>query len=290
MNRLIPVVAALLAGGLGTLSFFRNIELDTYDRRVAATARPAAPADRISLVFIDNDSLRRMEPLVGRWPWPRLVHATVIDYLAAAGAKVIAYDVLFPERDIRKFMVANTEWTGEESDAALVDSTRKAGNVVHVAEAASAELIDPSREVATDLTAPALNVKLPAANCVQPRPRVTPPFPALAQASRAIGHTLLILDADGPVRRLAPVVQVGERTIPSLSLAAITAAGATAAPAVSVDQASARRWCRGAVRRKTRTGSQPSRRIPSTICSARSSRSTKDRNPISIRRCSRIAS
>ena len=236
MNRLIPVVAALLAGGLGTLSFFRNIELDTYDRRVAATARPAAPAERISLVLIDNDSLRRMEPLVGRWPWPRLVHATVIDYLAAAGAKVIAYDVLFPERDIRKFMVANTEWTGEESDAALVDSTRKAGNVVHVAEAASAELIDPTREIATDLTAPALNVKLPAAPCVQPRPRVTPPFAALAQASRAIGHSLLILDADGPVRRLAPVVQVGERTIPSLSLAATTVAGATVTPAVAVDQ------------------------------------------------------
>ena len=236
MQTLIPVAAALLAGGLGTLSIFRNIELDTYDRRVAATARPAAPADRLSLVLIDNDSLRRMEPLVGRWPWPRLVHATVIDYLAAAGAKVIAYDVLFAERDIRKFMVADTEWTGEESDAALVESTRKAGNVVHIAEAASAELIDPSREVAIDLTAPALNVKLAAPTCVQHRPRMTPPFPALAQASRAIGHSLLILDADGPVRRVAPVVQVGERTVPSLSLAAITVAGATAAPAVSVDQ------------------------------------------------------
>ena len=236
MNRLIPLAAAFLAAGLGTLSFFRNIELDTYDRRVAATARPAAPAETISLVFIDNDSLRRMEPLVGRWPWPRLVHATVIDYLAAAGAKVIAYDVLFPERDIRKFMVANTEWTGEESDAALVDATRKAGNVVHVAEAASAELIDPSREIATNLTAPALNVRLPTANCVQPRPRVTPPFPALAQASRAIGHTLLILDADGPVRRVAPVVQVGERTIPSLSLAATMVAGETVTPVLTVDQ------------------------------------------------------
>ncbi len=236
MNRLIPVVAALLAGGLGTLSFFRNIELDTYDRRVAATARPAAPADRISLVFIDNDSLRRMEPLVGRWPWPRLVHATVIDYLAAAGAKVIAYDVLFAERDIRKFMVADTEWTGEESDAALVESTRKAGNVVHVAEAASAELIDPLRAIAEDLTAPALNVKLATPACVQTRPHLTPPFPALALAARAIGHTLFILDSDGPIRRISPVVQIGERTVPSLSLAAITAAGAPAAPAVSVDQ------------------------------------------------------
>ena len=44
MHRLIPVAAALLAGALG-LSFFRNIELDTYDRRVAATARPSAPAN-----------------------------------------------------------------------------------------------------------------------------------------------------------------------------------------------------------------------------------------------------
>jgi adenylate cyclase len=238
MNKLIPVAAALLAGGLGLLSFVRNIELDTYDRRVVATARPAAPADRISLVFVDNDSLRRMEPLVGRWPWPRLVHATVIDYLAAAGAKVIAYDVLFPERDRRKFMVADTEWTGEESDAALVESTRKAGNVVHVAEAASAELIDPSKEIAEDLTAPALNVKLStiAPACVQPRPRLTPPFPALAQASRRIGHTLFILDSDGPVRRVAPIVQVGERAIPSLSLAAAMLAGTTGAPAVSIDQ------------------------------------------------------
>ena len=236
MNRLIPVAAALLAGGLGTLSFVRNIELDTYDRRVAATARPAAPADRIALVLIDNDSLRRMEPLVGRWPWPRLVHATVIDYLAAAGARVIAYDVLFPERDLGKFMVANTEWTGEESDAALVESTRQAGNVVHVAEAAGAELIDPSREIAADLTAPSLNVKLATPRCEQRRPRVTPPFPALAQAARAIGHSLLILDADGPVRRIAPVVTVGERTIPSLSLAATLTAGATPSPAVIEDQ------------------------------------------------------
>ena len=87
-------------------------------------ARPAAPSDRISLVLIDDDSLRRVEPLVGRWPWPRLVHASVIDYLAAAGAKVIAYDILFAERDIRKFMIGEVEWTGDESDAALVESTR----------------------------------------------------------------------------------------------------------------------------------------------------------------------
>ena len=160
MQRAIPVAAALLAGALGLLDFTNRIELQTYDLRVAATARPSRPSDDIVLIAIDNESIRRLEPLVGRWPWPRLIHSMVIDYLAAAGAKVIGYDILFAERDIRKFMVGDSEWTGEESDAALVDSTRKAGNVVHVAEAASAELIDPSKEIAEDLTAPALNVKL----------------------------------------------------------------------------------------------------------------------------------
>jgi adenylate cyclase len=234
MYRLIPVAAALLAGTLGLLPFVQNIELQTYDLRVGATARPAAPSDRISLVLIDDDSLRRMEPLVGRWPWPRLVHATVIDYLAAAGATVIAYDILFAERDIRKFMVGDTEWTGEESDAALVDSTRQAGNVVHAAEASSAELIDPTRAVVETLDASALNVPAPPTACVEVRPRVTPPFPALAAVSNAIGHTLFTLE-NGTVRRVSPVVQVGERKIRSLSLATAAAAGATIAPAPSVD-------------------------------------------------------
>ena len=228
MNRLIPVIAALLAGGLGTLSFFRNIELDTYDRRVAATARPAAPADRISLVFIDNDSLRRMEPLVGRWPWPRLVHATVIDYLAAAGAKVIAYDVLFPERDIRKFMVANTEWTGEESDAALVEATRKAGNVVHVAEAAS-------RRADRSVTRGRRGPHRAGAQCETGDAGVRANPPALDPAVSGAGpgrHERSATRCSSWIRTVrcgasSPVVQVGDRTIPSLSLAAITAAGAT---------------------------------------------------------------
>jgi CHASE2 domain-containing sensor protein len=243
MHRLIPVAAALLAATLGLLPFVQTIELQTYDLRVGATARPAAPSDRISLVLIDDDSLRRMEPLVGRWPWPRLVHATVIDYLAAAGAKVIAYDILFAERDIRKFMVGDTEWTGEESDAALVDSTRQAGNVVHVAEASSAELIDPTRAVVENFEAPALNVPAPPTPCVEVRPRVTPPFPALAAVSNAIGHTLFTLE-NGTVRRVSPVVH-------------------------------ARRSWRGGDRPRTRTDSRPSRITPSTTCSAPSRKSSK---------------
>jgi CHASE2 domain-containing sensor protein len=100
---------------------------------------------------------------------PRLIHATVIDYLAAAGAKVIGYDILFAERDVRKFMVGDTEWTGEESDAALVESTKKVGNVVHIAEASSGELADPSRALKENLEAPALNAQVPQTGCAELR-------------------------------------------------------------------------------------------------------------------------
>jgi adenylate cyclase len=227
MQRALPIVAALLAAALGFLNFTRNIELQTYDLRVEATARPSAPSQNIALVAIDNESIRRMEPVVGRWPWPRLVHATVIDFLSAAGANVIGYDVLFAERDMRKFMVGDTEWTGDESDAALVESTRKAGNVVHIAEVSRPDLIDPSKAMVVDLSAPALNARLPDTGCVEVRPQITPPFPALAQAAHAIGHSMFILDSDGPARRVSPVAQARDRTIAAFSLATTIAAGAT---------------------------------------------------------------
>lgn len=229
MQRAIPIAAALLAGALGLLDFFHNIELQTYDLRVEATARPSGPAAEVVLIAIDNESIRRMDPLVGRWPWPRLVHATVIDYLAAAGAKVIGYDVLFAERDARRFMVGDSEWTGDESDAALVDSTKKAGNVVHLAEVSSPELVDPSRAITVNLDAPALNAAVPDAGCVEVRPQITPPFPALAQSARWIGHSMVTLDADGPARRVSPVVQVGGRRIGAFSLVTAIAAGYTPA-------------------------------------------------------------
>jgi adenylate cyclase len=236
MQKAIPVAAALLAGVLGMLGFVRNIELQTYDLRVAATARPAAPSEHVVLITIDDESIRRMEPLLGRWPWPRLVHASVIDYLAAAGAKVIGYDIGFFERDIRKFMVGDSEWTGEESDAALVESTKKAGNVVHIAEASSAELIDPSRAIVPNLSAPALNHRPPEIGCAEPRPTLTPPFPALAEASRAIGHSFFALDSNGALRRTSPIVQVEQRTVPSFALATTMTAGGAPTFAVGLDR------------------------------------------------------
>ncbi|MDP1568699.1 MAG: adenylate/guanylate cyclase domain-containing protein [Vicinamibacterales bacterium] len=227
--------AAAVACLLGLLPFAQTIELKTYDRRLAATAGPAIERDDIVLVTINDDSLQRLEPIVGRWPWPRLVHATLVDFLARAPAKLIVYDVLFAEADRRQFDLGGETWSGEESDAALVDATARAGRVIHVAEASSEGLIDRSRELPIafeDL--PTLRPPGGLAGVFEERPRLTPPFPALARAAHAVGHTFLILDPDGPVRRYAPFVEVQGRLVPSLGVAAAIAV-APAAPAVAGD-------------------------------------------------------
>ena len=113
------------------------VELKTYDWRLSHTARPDTARQDIALVEIDEYSLRNLQPNAGRWPWPRAVHSMLIDYLARAPAKVIAYDVNFAEADtrVRASTSAATTWSGAESDKALADSVKAAGNVILLADA-----------------------------------------------------------------------------------------------------------------------------------------------------------
>jgi len=116
---------------IALLPFVQTVEMKTYDLRMRATSDPARARQDIVLVGIDDASVRRLEPLVGRWPWPRMIHASLIDYLARAPARVVAYDVLFTERDRRSgFAVGDQTVTGQESDQVLADSVAHAGNVV----------------------------------------------------------------------------------------------------------------------------------------------------------------
>jgi adenylate cyclase len=222
---LLGLGAAALAALLGLLPFVETVELKSYDRRVRLAADPASAHPDIAIVEIDEDSLRSLEPVVGRWPWPRLVHAQAIDYLAAAGARAIVYDVLFPDRDRRSgFPVGETTWNGQESDAALVESVSAAGTVVLACDVTSAGFVGQIGAEDASLPQSATPFRLDAS--IEARPVATPPFPELARAARALGHNLLVLDADGPVRATVPFVRLGSRYLPSLSYAAAMLAAA----------------------------------------------------------------
>lgn len=94
---LLAVAGSLLVTTALRLPLLRDIENRTYDVRVRWHT-PREPARLpITIVAVDDESLTRLEPAVGRWPWPRALFATVVDY--ASAAPVIGLDILFPESD-----------------------------------------------------------------------------------------------------------------------------------------------------------------------------------------------
>ena len=90
------VVATVLA--LNSIGVFRWLEDWTIDLRFRyGRWEIEDPGEQIALVAIDDPSL----DTIGRWPWKRSLMAQATDEIARAGAKTIAYDILFaePEED-----------------------------------------------------------------------------------------------------------------------------------------------------------------------------------------------
>lgn len=113
----------LIAAGVGVTAIavaayafgaFRSLELDSVDTRFSIRGERAPPRG-IVLVKIDDVTFNELQE---RFPFPRSIHARVIDRLRADGARAIAYDVQF------------TEPTEEREDAALVEAVGRAKRVI----------------------------------------------------------------------------------------------------------------------------------------------------------------
>ncbi|HEX2803453.1 MAG TPA: EAL domain-containing protein [Sphingomicrobium sp.] len=102
-------IAGLIFGGLG---------LGEIGEDVLRTTRNSLHWHKASgdivIVKIDNESLRK----AGRWPWPRRVHADLVDKLTQAGSHRIFFDLQFFSA------------TAADEDAAFGDAIRRSGRIV----------------------------------------------------------------------------------------------------------------------------------------------------------------
>ena len=252
------IAAAGIAALLSTTPLARAFENQTYDARLARFAPLSDQKSSIAMVEINDSSLTALEGTFGRWPWPRVVHSGIIDFLARAGARVIVYDVLFIERDTRgDFAVGSDRMSGSRSDGALVESVRHAGNVILAAAASSEGLINPASQ--PDTSPPALpGVVYRPGPGFQERPVLELPFDDLKNAAAGVGHTVLIKDVDGSARRQLPFIEYHQTDVPSLGLAAALAAERVPADAVrprAEQRAPSRRAHAAAARRAGAAGS-----------------------------------
>jgi adenylate cyclase len=76
------------------LEYTISFENRFYDFRMKTQLDPNFKSKEIVLVKIDDYSLEKL----GVWPIPRTNHAILLDKLSNFGAKVAAFDVLFPEK------------------------------------------------------------------------------------------------------------------------------------------------------------------------------------------------
>jgi len=142
------------------------------------------PDPKIEIVAIDDKSVREL----GLYPWPRRTHARLIELLSDAGARAIAFDIFFTERDPNH----------PDDDAVLGATAEKSGRTVFA--------IQFNRTPEGMPTDPIL------------------PIPELQRHRVGVGLANIFPEKDGATRHLPLWVRQNDTLIPSLSLAAWSAA------------------------------------------------------------------
>lgn len=162
---ILGALAVGLSSGLVLIAFSRipagtALELRTLDLLFLLRG-PLAPPESVVIVGIDEES-----PPVQhlRWPWPRRYHARLLDTLRAAGAKVVAFDLLFDQPSTTA------------DDLAFEHALVRAGNVVLAADLAFRETQQVQEAYALE------------------------PLPRLASAARALGMVPIPADPDQYLR------------------------------------------------------------------------------------------
>ena len=88
---LVVLVTGGLVAGLTALGALRTLEFASYDARHGIRGDRSAPED-IVVVGLDGASLREIGL---RTPYPRSIHARLLERLTAGGARAVAYDFQF---------------------------------------------------------------------------------------------------------------------------------------------------------------------------------------------------
>ena len=240
---LVVVVGVAIFNQFGGL--IASLERKAYDMGVQATSR--APSEKIAVIAIDKTSIDN----IGRWPWPRDVHAKMVGALAQAKAKVIGYTVFFSEPENQRI---------NQTISRLLDITERAAPIAAAGSAPApdtAQLIatlkdaeqefNTDRKLASSMSA-AGNVVLPVLFVGDsPRGRPDKPLPAflrrnavklqgqgedlpvytsdldtsvvesIGQAAASIGHLNAFPDVDGAIRTEALAVTHFDEYYPSLA-------------------------------------------------------------------------
>jgi adenylate cyclase len=208
----------------------QEIRLRTFDtfQRIDPRVKTARP---VRIVNIDDKSLAKY----GQWPWPRTRIAELIDDLTRMGARVIAFDIMFPEPDRLTPAIAADTMQG------LDDATRDKLRALPSNDQVFADALRRSRVVLAQSGIPNVlsqsDPSLPQTGLAmlggEPQPflfkfaGLLRNIPVLETAAGGRGLVTIRNERDGIVRRVPMMMVAQGTTVPSLSFEVLRVATGT---------------------------------------------------------------
>ncbi len=176
------LVLAALALGVSATGWLARVDYFMFDLSQRLGAQPAPSG--VVIVAIDQASLQEL----GRWPWPRRVHAELLQQICRASPKAVAMDIAFNE-------------VGDDpaGNQALAKAMRACGNV-------SLPVLMESARLGGQLLE-------------------SPPIPQLARSAAGLGRVSVRLDDDGVARGVDLWEGVGTAGWPLLAQVALQITG-----------------------------------------------------------------
>ncbi|MFT4026698.1 MAG: adenylate/guanylate cyclase domain-containing protein [Novosphingobium sp.] len=215
-------VFALQLIGVPAVGRIGDLFFDSYQR-----AAPRAPLDApVQVVAIDEESIRR----IGQWPWPRTEVGRLIEQLSAAGAAVVALDIVFAEPDRTSPGQLARQLPG--ADPAVLAAIRALPeNDALFAETVSRTPVvsgyfltpDPGRGNVAAKGGIAVSGSPPDAALRSYASAITP-LPAIQEAASGTGFLTFAPDRDGIIRRVPLLARQNGQVVPSLSVEALRVA------------------------------------------------------------------
>lgn len=200
------------------LGILERMEFVSYDAETKLIRAHKEPPQNIKVILIDEASIKAMEGILGRWPWPREIWTDLLDFLSIGGARAVLFDILFTERQ------------GGAHDSALMEATRTSGNVYHSMMILREELDEKEDRSGLNKPMPEDFVKRFSLKGVHDSFLTKPgtesnnytiPFTDLYTVSKGIGVVEFTPDIDGVFRRTRPLREYQGKYYPVLGLSPI---------------------------------------------------------------------
>jgi adenylate cyclase len=192
----------------------------------------------VPIVDIDEASLKAY----GQWPWPRTRLAELVQRLHAAGATVIAFDVLLAEPDRTSPHAMAQLWQNPQASAALqalpdhddaLAAALAGRGVVLGSSLSHAPPVAPVALVAGGVDAAGLPWRIVSSGAGTPLrwlhsfESAVWPLPVLRSSASGLGAMNFAADGDAVVRRVPLFLRLGEQIVPSLSAETLRVAQGT---------------------------------------------------------------